>query len=164
LVVRELTFEERYKLLLDEITLLWLANYSFNKKQGTLDRWLEYYISVQKQMLRRYFSVAKFLNKVTPGRTFRNITERIVYALQRYFPLEHIKLSFVSDHEAVLEIRNCPLYKRYKKLISKANLDLDPKFVCDTDLKIYPIIAREFGIDLTYELQENGCRLVGKLK
>ena len=163
-MIKEMSLEKKYKILLDETQLIWLTNYAFNKEQGTLDKWLDKYIIVQKQMLQRYLGFAKLLKKLAPGKVFKQMTEQVVYLLQRYMPLSHIELSYASDHKAILEIKNCPLLKRYKELIKQADLDLDPKFVCDNDLKIYPIIAKELGIDLTYELEETGCRLVGKLK
>jgi hypothetical protein len=164
MAIKEMSLEERYRILLDETQLIWLTNYAFNKEQGTLDKWLDNYIEVQKRMLRRDLGFAKLLKKIAPGRVFKQMTEQVVYLLQRYMPLSHIELSLTSENEAILKIENCPLLKRYKELIKQANLDLDPKFVCDNDLKIYPIIAKELGIDLTYELEETGCRLVGKLK
>ena len=164
LTVKEMSIEDRYKILLDETQLIWLTNYAFNKERGTLDQWLEYYIKVQKKMLRGYLGIGKLLKKLAPGRTFKHVTEQVVYILQRYMPMAHIELTWVSNQEAILEIKNCPLLKRYKELIKQAGFDLDPEFVCDNDLKIYPIIAKELGIDLTYEIQENGCRLVGKLR
>jgi hypothetical protein len=155
--------EERYRILLDETQLIWITNYAFNKQQGTLDKWLNYYIMVQKQMLQSHLGYVKLLRKLAPGRTFKKITEYVIYALQRYMPLSHIEASYVSDNEVTLEIKNCPLLKKYKELIDKTGLDLDPKFVCDNDLKIYPMMAKELGINLTYEIQENGCKLVGKI-
>lgn len=159
-----MSIEDRYRILLNETQLIWLTNYEFNKKQGTLDKWLENYIKVQKRMMRGYLGLGKLLKKLAPGRTFKQITEQVIYILQRYMHISHIELTWISNREATLEIKNCPLLKRYKELIKKANFDLDPKFVCDNDLKIYPVIAKELGIDLTYEIQENGCRLVGKLR
>lgn len=163
MALKEMSIEERYRILLDETQLIWLTNYAFNKERGILEDWQKYYIKVQKQSLRKQLGYIKLLKKLAPGTTFRQLTERLVYALQRYMPLSHIELKWKSDKEAILKINNCPLLKRYKELINQANLDLDPNFVCDNDLKIYPMIAKEIGIELKYEFQENGCKLVGKL-
>ena len=159
-----MSIEERYGILLNETQLIWLTNYAFNKERGTLDEWLDYYIKTQKHVLRKQLFYGRILKKLAPGKIFKRITENIVYLLQRYMPSNHIELRWVSDKKAILRIKECPLLKKYKELIEKANLDLDPKFVCDNDLKIYPKMAKELGIDLSYEIQENGCRLVGQLR
>jgi len=159
-----MTFEERYKILLDETQLIWLVNYEFNKTRGTLKEWQKNYININQQMLRNQLIYAKLLKKFAPRKIFKILTEKIVNNLQRYMPISHICLSWVSEKEAILEIKDCPLLKRYKELIKQNHLDLDREFVCDNDLKIYPIMAKNLGIDLTYELKENGCQLVGKIK
>ena len=70
----------------------------------------------------------------------------------------------VSDHEAVVRIKNCPVLKRQRDLVKKAGLDVDPRFLCEIDAKINPEVAKEFGVDLTFELEENGCTTTAKLK
>lgn len=158
-----MSLEDRYAALLNETQLIWLSNYSFNKERGTLGDWLDFYIQVQKKLLRKDLRYAKVLKKIAPGATFRRMTETLVYSLQRYMPVSHIDLAWVSEKKAVLTITECPLLKNYKELIAAAGFQLDPKFVCDCDLKIYPIIAKELGIDLTYQLQNDGCQLIGSL-
>ncbi|MCK4365165.1 MAG: hypothetical protein KAW45_03885 [Thermoplasmatales archaeon] len=64
MAVKEMSIEERYRILLDETQLIWLTNYAFNKEQGTLEEWLKYYIKVQKQMLRKQLSYIKMLKKL----------------------------------------------------------------------------------------------------
>ena len=43
-------------------------------------------------------------------------------------------------------------------MAKKAGLDLDPRFMCEIDAKTSPEVPKEFGIDMTVELEEDGCR------
>jgi len=70
----------------------------------------------------------------------------------------------VSDREATVRIKNCPILRRQRDLVKKAGLDLDPRFICEIDSKINPEVAKEFGVDLTCKLEENGCINTAKLK
>jgi hypothetical protein len=38
------------------------------------------------------------------------------------------------------------------------------RFVCGKDTAIFPRIAKEFGVDMTHEVTEDGCRITLKLK
>jgi len=43
-------------------------------------------------------------------------------------------------------------------------LDIDPKEICINDQTYMPKMFAEWGIDITLELEENGCRMTGRLK
>ena len=51
-----------------------------------------------------------------------------------------------------------------RDLVKKAGLDIDPRFMCEIDAKMNPELSKEFGIDMTVELEKDGCRYTAKLK
>ena len=51
-----------------------------------------------------------------------------------------------------------------KEQVEKAGLDIDPKYICKNDQKWFPAFFKEFGIDVVWELEENGCAFTAKLK
>jgi len=104
------------------------------------------------------------LKAISPGKAFKQVTDQYVYTIQRFIPLSNIELTMVSDREATVRIKNCPILRRQRDLVKKADLDLDPKFLCEMDAKINAEVAKEFGVDLTLELEENGCVTRAKLK
>jgi len=75
-----------------------------------------------------------------------------------------MELTWISDREAVTRIKNCVALRKVRALVKKAGLDLDPKFMCEIEPKISKQIAKEFGVDLTWKLEENGCTVTAKLK
>jgi len=168
LEIKEMPLEEKYERLQDEMQLTWVTCYAFHKEHGTMDKWLDYYVKVQKNMLpfatglgKAFF---KFVKTLAPGRTFKRVVKQAVYNQQKWLPLSNIELSWVSDREAVIRMRNCPLIRRNEELAKKAGLDIDAKFVCENDTKVFPKVFKEFGIDLTHDVEENGCRITVKLK
>lgn len=75
-----------------------------------------------------------------------------------------MEVTYVSDREAVMSNKNCPVLKRMRDLAEKTDLDVYPKFICEYHRKYLPELLREFGIDVTCKLEENGCIFKGKLK
>ena len=75
-----------------------------------------------------------------------------------------MEITYVSDREAFVTTKNCPLLKRMGDLVEKTDLAVDPKFVCEYHTKFIPELLKEFGIDVTSKLEENGCIFTGKLK
>ena len=51
-----------------------------------------------------------------------------------------------------------------RDVVKKAGLDLDPKFMCTLEPKINREVAKDFGVDLTCKLEENGCIHTAKLR
>ena len=79
-------------------------------------------------------------------------------------PPSNIELTMVSDREAALRTKNCPVLKKMRDVVKKAGLSIDPKSMCEIDAKIIPEVVKDFGVDLTMELEENGCIAEFKLK
>jgi hypothetical protein len=165
LEIKEMPLEEKYDKLLDGYLLSVATNYALHKELRTVDKWLDYIVKVQKKMFPSWLGIAlKVLKTITPGRVFKQVVDRGAYQQQIYHPLSSIEVTMVSDREMVGRIKNCVPLKRMKDLVRKAGLDLDPKFICEADSKIFPELFKEFGIDVTMELEENGCIFTAKLK
>ena len=79
-------------------------------------------------------------------------------------PLSNIESTWVSNRGAIIRFKDCPFLSRGKELAKKAGLDIDPKEICKNDTKTMPKMFEEFGIEVTMELEETGCRAIAKLK
>ena len=165
LEIKEMPIEEKYNKLLDDYLLAAATGYALHKELGVVDKYNDLVVKVQQRMLPSVLGVAfKVLKTVAPGKAFGQVTDQYVHSIQRFIPLSNIEVTKVSDREAVVRIKNCPILKRQRELIKKAGLDIDPRFLCEIDAQINPEVAKEFGVDLTCELEENGCRTKAKLK
>lgn len=107
--------------------------------------------------------VFRLLKALSPGRTLRQVTNQAAYAFQEMLPLSNIELSWVSDRQAVMTISNCERLRRTRELVKKAGLDVDPKELCHQEYQTLREIGKEFGLGVTWELTENGCRCTGNL-
>ena len=165
LEIKEMPIEEKYNRLLDDYLLAVATGYALHKELGVVDKYNDLSVKVQQRMFPSVLGVAfKVLKTVAPGKAFGQVTDQFVYSMQRFIPLSNIEVTRVSDREAVVRVKNCPVLKRQRDLVKKAGLDLDPRFLCEIDAQINPEVAKEFGVDLTCELEENGCRNKAKLK
>ena len=84
--------------------------------------------------------------------------------MQSTMPLSNIELSWVSDREVVLSVKNCPILQRARDLVRKTGVRIDPIELCETESKINKELTKEFGVDLTWKHRENGCTWTAKLK
>jgi hypothetical protein len=165
LEIKEMPLEEKYDKLLDDYLLANAASYVLHKELGVIDKSNDLWVKVQKKMFPSVLGIAfKVLKAISPGKAFKQVTDQYVYTIQRFIPLSNIELTMVSDREATVRIKNCPILRRQRDLVKKAGLDLDPKLLCEMDAKINAEVAKEFGVDLTLELEENGCVNTAKLK
>ena len=160
--------EEKYERLLNQMTLVWAEAYDFNKKQGTTDEWLNYMANVEKKLLPFTTGLGKvffrFIKKVAPGKTFKQAVAKVLYDQQKWHQYSNLELSWISDREAIWKVKDCPFIKRYEDLIKKAGFDITPKFICENDMKFMSKVFKEYGVDLTYKIEENGCQTRIKLK
>ena len=165
MAIKEMPIEEKYDQLLNEYVLDAATHYAIHKELGAVDKFLDLYIKVQKKMTPSVIGIAlKVLKTITPGKAFKQVTDQFLYWGQTFHPLSTLEETKVSDREAVIRIKNCVLLKRARDLVKKAGLDIDPKFFCEIDAKYLPGVLKEFGVDVTWELEENGCRATAKLK
>ena len=157
--------EERYDKLRDDFFLDHAINYALHRELGTVDKWLDYLVKVRIRMTPSYYGIAfKLLKAITPGTAFKQFIDRFTYRLQTRHPLSNIELTRVSNREAEVRVKNCVYLRRLRELVKKAGLDIDPKFICECDSKIIKEGGKEFGIDATVDLEENGCTMTAKLK
>ena len=163
--VKEMPLEEKYDKLIDSYLMTYATSYALFKELGVEDKFLDLFVDVYKKMLPSFLGpVFKVLKAIAPGRAFRQVTDQYVYATQSMVPLSNIELTRVSDRESTVRIKDCPVLKRMKDLVKKAGLDIDPRFMCEIDVKVMPEVVKEFGIDMTMELEETGCITTAKLK
>ena len=156
--IKEMPLKEKYERLLNEFQLTWVTCYAFHKEHGTMDKWLEYYANAKKNVL-----MARVSEQETMP-SFKEMVNEGVYDQQKWLPFSNIELEWVSDSEAVIRMRDCPNIKRNEEIAKKAGLDIDPKFVCGKDTTIWPRVYKEFGVDMTHDVEENGCKIRIKLK
>ena len=166
--IKEMPLEEKFERLLNQMLVVWASGYAWHKENGTMDEWLDFLAKVQKKTLplstglgKAFFKLAK---TVSPGRTFKQVVNEAVYDEQKWLPFSSLEVSYVSDREAILKIKNCPLIKAYAELLKKTGLNITPKYICENDLKFIPKAFKEFGVDLTSTIEENGCQTTIKLK
>lgn len=163
--IKEMPCEERYDRLYDNLMQLAAITLTLAKDQGVIDKYIELSVDVQKKMMLGFLGKAAFkaLKTIAPGRAVRQLSEQFIYAMQRTHALSEIELTKVSDREAVIRINNCPAVKRFRDVVEKTGLDIDPRFMCETESIIIPEIIKEFGISAVLELEEDGCVLNAKL-
>jgi len=166
LAIKEMPLEEKYDRLLDEHYLGLATDYVILKEQGLVDKSLDLWVKVQKKMLPGSLGMAAFklLKAISPGRAFKQVTDQLVYTMQNELPLSNMEVTYVSDREANVTNKNCPILKRMRDVVEKVDLDVDPKFICEYHTKYLPELLDEFGIEVSCKLEENGCVFTGKLK
>jgi len=165
LAIKEMPLEERHDKLMDQYMLTELMSYALNKELGTMDKRNAMMLEVWKKMLPSYMGIAlKVMKTVAPSTTFKKLVNGFVSFGQVTIPLSNIESTWVSDREAVIRFKNCPFLSRGKELAKKAGLDIDPKEICKNDSKVMPKMFEQFGIEVTMELEETGCRATAKLK
>jgi primosomal replication protein N len=165
LAIKEMSLEEKYDKLLDQYALDTAMNYVLHKEAGTMDKRNDMMLKVWKKMLPRFAGTTiKVMKTIVPGRTFKNLVNGFVSYSQSTNPLSNLEVTWVSDREALIRTKDCVELQRMRDMAKKAGLNLDPKEICENDSKIMPAMFEGFGVDVTYELEENGCVARAKLK
>jgi hypothetical protein len=157
--------EEKYDKLVDSYVMTSAANYALIKELGVEEKYIDIYGKVFQSMLPSFLGTAfKFMKAIAPGRSFRQVTDQHAYTMQSIIPSSNIELTRISDREATLRIKDCPVRKRLGDIFKKTDLDIDPRYGCELDAKIMPEALKDFGIEMIIEIEENGCIMKGKLK
>ena len=165
LEIKEMSIDERYDRLLDDYLLDVATDYAILKEFGGVDKQIDLSVKVQKKMLPSFLGpMSRFLKVIAPGKTFKQLSDTWFYNAQTWHPLSTLEITQVSDRELTGGVNNCVLLKRMRNIVKKAGLDIDPKFICERDAKYFPELFKDFGIDVAWELEENGCRATVKLK
>ena len=164
--IKEMPIDERYDRLLDDYLLDAVTDYAVLKELGGVDKQLDLSVKMTKKTLPKILGspVFKLLKVLAPGRTFKQLSSTWLYNAQTWHPLSTIEVTNVSDREVAGGVKNCVLLKRMRDIVKKTDLEIDPKFLCEKDAKYFPKLFKEFGIDMTWKLEENGCRFTAKLK
>lgn len=165
MAIKEMPIEEKYDKLLDMFLMGYATSTTLIKELGAEDKFLDLYVKAYKKMLPGYLGIAlRVLRGISPGRTFRQTMDQVAYSEQMMIPLSNIEYT-MGDREATLRVKNCPVLKRMRDILKKLDLDIDAKeIMCKFDQKVMPEMSKEFGVDMTMELEENGCRVTTKLK
>jgi len=157
--------EEKYDKLLDEYLEGAIINYAVLKELGAIDKGIESSVKVQAKMLPSLVGIAfKMLKTVAPGKAFNQLVDNYVYTMQSTLSLSDFELSRVSDREATVRVKNCPILKRVRTLVEKSGLEIEPKSICELETRINQGVAKEFGVNMTTKLEDNGCVHTAKLK
>ena len=164
--IKEMPIEDRYDKLLDDYLLDLATDYAVLKELRGVDKEIDLSVKMQKKMLPKILGgpMFKLLKALAPGRTFKQLSNSWLYNAQTWHPLSTIEVTNVSDRELTGGIKNCILLKRMRDIVKKTGLEIDPKFLCKKDAKYFPELFKEFGIDVTWNLEENGCRFTAKIK
>ena len=165
MAMKEMPIEEKYDKLLDQYALNAAMNYILHKEAGTMDKRNAMMLKVWKKMLPRLAGTTiKVMKTIVPGRTFKNLVNSFVSFNQTTNPLSNLDVTWVSDREALIRTRDCVELQRMTDMAKKADLDLDPKEICENDSKVMPEMFEEFGVKVKIEIEENGCVARVKLK
>jgi len=165
LVIKEMPLEEKYEKIRDAYLLNSATLYTLHKKLGIGDKCIESLVKTQKNMIPSLPAATyKLLKTLTPGKAFNQLMDQQIYEMQVDMPLSNIEVNRVSDREVSMRIKSCPILKRTGELIKKAGLDVDPKELCEIEPKIMSRVAKDFGVDVSWRSEENGCLWTVKLK
>jgi len=165
LAIKEMPLKEKYEKTLDAYLLNSATLYALHKEHGIVDKCIESLVKTQKSMIPSLPAATyKLLKAVAPGKAFNELLDQQIYEMQASLPLSNIEVNRVSGREVTMRIKGCPILKRNGELIKKAGLDVDPKELCEIEPKVMSGVAKDFGIDVSWRPEENGCLWTVKLK
>ena len=165
LTIKEMPLKEKYEKLLDAYLKDRATTYALHKKLGTVDKYIESLVKTEKNMVPSLPAATyKLLKAVAPGTAFNQLMDQQIYAMQANTPLSNIEVNRVSNREVTIRIKDCPNLKRKGELLKKAGLDVDPKEMCEIEPQVMSGMAKDFGIDVAWQTEENGCFYTVKLK
>jgi hypothetical protein len=165
LAIKEMPLKEKYEKTLDAYLLNSATLYALHKKLGIGDKCIESLIQTQKNMVPSLPAATyKLLKTVAPGTAFNQLMDHQIYEMQATMPLSNIEVNRVSGREVTMRVKSCPILKRTGELVKKAGLDVDPKELCEVEPKVMAGMAKDFGIDVSWKSEENGCSWTVKLK
>jgi hypothetical protein len=165
MAIKEMPLEEKYEKTLDAYLLNSATLYALHKELGIVDKCIESQVKAQKNMVPSLPAATyKLLKTLAPGKAFNQLMDQQIYDMQANLPLSNIEVNRVSGREVTMRIKDCPVLKRKGELIKKAGLNVDPKELCEIEPKVMRGMAKDFGIDVAWQSEENGCLWTVKLK
>lgn len=163
--IKEMSLEEKYDKLFDSYVLTEAMYYAFLEELGVLDKYYDFSAKLTKEIMPKYLGIAlKVFTTIAPGKALQQLTDQMVYSQQSTIPLSNIELTRVSDREVAIRIKNCPILKRARDLVKKLGLDIDPKFICDKEVKVSAEASKGFALGVSMRLEEDGCVSTLKIK
>lgn len=132
---------------------------------GIVDKCIESLVKTQKNMVPSLPAATyKLLKTLAPGTAFNQLMDQYIYGMQADLPLSNIEVNRVSGREVTMRVKDCPNLKRRGELAKKAGLGVDPKEVCEIEPKVMRIMAKDFGVDVAWRSEGNGCLWTVRLK
>ena len=164
MVIKEMPLQEKYDRLLQNYLLGGLMDKVLHDELGAGDKYNKLSVEMQKKMAPTLMGpVFKLLKTIAPGRSFKQLVEQYVYMMQATIPLSNLDLSWVSDREAVVTVKNCPIRQKMEELVKKTGVKVDAKEFCEMESQLNVDVVKGFGIGLDWQHTENGCKWTAKI-
>jgi len=165
LEIKELTLEEKYRRLYDENVMSDVITLGFVKEMGLTDKYMDYSIKASMKMLPAIMGpVFKFLKMLAPGTTFKKTIQYFMEDEQLQEPVSNIEIVSLSDREAVFKVKNSVTFEKYRDTIKRTGVDLDVREIWELNSKAYKEAAKDFGVDWTLKIEEDGWTHIVKLR
>jgi hypothetical protein len=165
LAIKEMPLEEKYEKTLDAYLLNSATLYALHKKLGIVDKCIESLVKTQKNMIPSLPAATyKLFKTLAPGTAFNQLMDQYIYGMQASMPLSNIEVNRVSGREVTMRVKDCPLLKRNRELIKEAGLDVAPRELCEIEPKVMNGMAKDFGVEVSWRSEENGCLWTVRLK
>ena len=162
--MKELSIDEKYKMLLDQSILSDAIHYAFHKELGVLDTYYDFYITAQKRMLPSYMgAIFGFMKTITPGRTFKRVMNQIIEIMQMHHPLAKLDINWISDREVSIGVTKCEKLRKTGEFAEKAGLDINPVAMCGFEARFFRDIFKEFDIEMKVALKPGGCSAIARM-
>ena len=162
--IKEMPLQEKYDRLLQNYLLGGLTDKVLLKELGAHDKYNKLSVEIQKKMAPTLMGPTfKLLKTIAPGRSFKQLVEQYVYTMETTIPLSNLDLSWVSDREAVVTVKNCPVRQKMAELVKKTGVKVDSNEFCEAESQINVDVVKGFGIDLAWQHTENGCKWTAKI-
>lgn len=156
--------EEKYDKLYDSMILADVTTMAFLKEQGLVDQYFNYSAKVTKKMVPTLMGTAfKLVKMLAPGRAFKQAVENFIPILQVQEPVSNINIVSLSDREAIFTIKNSITLKKYRDMMNKSGLHLDLTEIMEHTIRTQKEMAKDFGIDYTVQIKEDGWTYIVKL-
>jgi len=139
MAAKELSLEERYEMLLEQSLLMDAINHAFHKELGVLDKYYEFYLQAQKNMLPSYLgTIYGMFKALAPSRAFKQVINQVMSIVQMHHELSKIDFGWISDREARIDIKNCHKRQKTNELAKKAGLSINPMAMCAVEARFFP--------------------------
>lgn len=165
--MNEMTIEEKYDKLYDQLILLDVTTMAYLKEMGLSEKYMEYSMKVMKKVMPSLMGSAfKLIKTLAPGRAFKMFIDGFVRDSLVSEPLSNIDIVSLSDREAVITTMNSVQLKKYKAVLKQTGLNLDLKEYWELMNESTKGMAKDFGFEMTIDttqLEEDSFTFIIKL-